>query len=142
MEKQNREMSVRQKDDSDLGVRLTYFALGGAIGALVALLFAPKAGHELRGDIADATRKGIDRTRETASQIGDRAGEYYGQARERAGEIASNVYTQAAQKAGELGDQAREMVRSRTDQISAAIEAGKQAYNEEKQRTAPKEIEQ
>ena len=24
------------------------------------LLFAPKSGHELRGDIADATRKGID----------------------------------------------------------------------------------
>ena len=46
-----------------------------SIGAVLALLFAPKSGQELRGDIAVATRKGIDRTRETASQVGARAGE-------------------------------------------------------------------
>ena len=42
---------------------------------LLALLFAPKSGEELRNDIADATRKGIDKSREAAQQIGTKANE-------------------------------------------------------------------
>lgn len=107
-------------EEADLSVRLTYFAIGGAVGALVALLFAPKSGHELRGDIADVTRKGAVRTRDAAQQIGTKAGEYYEVTRE---------------KAGELAETAREAAASRGEQLSAAIEAGKQAYSEEKRRT-------
>jgi gas vesicle protein len=94
---------------SDVSTRLTYLLIGGGIGAIIALLFAPKSGTELRGDIADVTRKGIDKSREGARYIGDRAGEYYGAA--------------------------REGVSRKTGQFSAAVEAGKQAYNEEKRRT-------
>jgi gas vesicle protein len=119
--------------ESDVATRLTYFALGGAIGALVALLFAPKSGQELRSDIADATRKGVDRTRETANQISARAGEYYQTVRERASELAAT----ASQKAGELADNAREAVAGKKDQLNAAISAGKQAYREERERLAP-----
>jgi len=42
-----------------------YLLIGGAMGALLALMFAPKPGRHLRADIADATRKGIDRSRES-----------------------------------------------------------------------------
>ena len=63
--------------DESISNKLTFLLIGGGIGAVLALLFAPKSGHELRGDIADATRKGIDRSREAAQQLGDRAGEYY-----------------------------------------------------------------
>jgi gas vesicle protein len=97
----------------------------------VALLFAPKSGQELRGDIADATRKGIDRTRETASQLGTKAGEYYEATRDR----ASELYAVAADKAGEAASAAREAASRRGGQLSAAIEAGKQAYAEEKRKT-------
>ena len=57
-----------ENDDrgSDVSTRLTYLLIGGGIGAIIALLFAPKPGSELRGDIADVTRKGIDKTREGA----------------------------------------------------------------------------
>ena len=67
----------RRESGDNISTRLTYLLIGGGIGAVIALLFAPKSGHELRGDIADATRKGIDRSREAAQQLGDRAGEYY-----------------------------------------------------------------
>lgn len=131
----NRDDYVRViEKESDVATRLTYFALGGAIGALVALLFAPKSGHELRGDIADVTRKGVDRTRETATQLGTKASEYYDTTRDRATELASTAYVTATQKANELADSAREVVTRKGDQVSAAIEAGKQAYHEEKQR--------
>ena len=106
--------------DNDVGARLTYFAIGATIGAVVALLFAPKSGRELRQDVADATRKGVDRARETGSQLTARAGEYYESASQRAGELASGV---------------REAASRRGERFSAAVEAGRQAYRDEKRRT-------
>ncbi len=64
-------------DSDNISTRLTYLLIGGGIGAILALLFAPKSGQELRNDIADATRKGIDRSREAALDLQQRAGEYY-----------------------------------------------------------------
>ncbi|MGB8510002.1 MAG: YtxH domain-containing protein, partial [Pyrinomonadaceae bacterium] len=55
----------RSREDADLSTRLTYFVIGGTVGAIMALLFAPKSGRELREDLADATRKGVDGARET-----------------------------------------------------------------------------
>jgi gas vesicle protein len=115
-------MSVQQhrRRESDVGERIAYFAIGATLGAVVALLFAPKSGRELREDLADATRKGVDRARETGTQLSSRAGEYYDAASSRAGELAAG---------------AREAVSRRGEHVSAAIEAGKQAYREEKRRT-------
>ena len=105
---------------SDVSTRLTYLLIGGGIGAIIALLFAPKSGTELRGDIADVTRKGIDKTREGARYVGDKAGDYYGAVRDKAGDWVGGAKDVATQKRG---------------QFSAAIEAGRQAYNEEKRKT-------
>jgi len=118
-------------NDESISTRLTYLLIGGGIGAVLALLFAPKSGHELRSDIADATRKGIDRSREAAHQLGERAGEYYGATRER----ASELYSQAAEKVGEVASSARDTASKKTATVSAAIEAGKKAYQEEKRKT-------
>jgi len=126
----DQQLRVR-REDTDVSTRLAYFVIGGTIGAVVALLFAPKSGRELRGDLADVTRKGVDHTRETASQLGTKAGEYYEVGRER----ASDLYSTAAGKAGELADSAREAAARKGEHLSAAIEAGKQAYVEEKRRT-------
>jgi len=110
----------RRGDDGDSGARIAYFAIGALVGAAAALLFAPKSGRELREDLADATRKGVDRARETGSQLSARAGEYYESASARAGELASGV---------------RDAASRRGERLSAAVEAGKQAYRDEKRRT-------
>lgn len=132
----------RRDSGDSISTRLTYLLIGGGIGAVIALLFAPKSGHELRGDIADATRKGIDRSREAAQQLGERAGEYYQTGRERAGEYyeatrerAAEIYTQAADKVGEVAQTARDAASRQSNTISAAIDAGKKAYQEEKRKT-------
>src|SRR5918912_2294656 len=114
----------RSEAGSDISTRLTYLLIGGGIGAILALLFAPKSGQELRGDIADATRKGIDRSREAAQQLGDRAGEYYEATRGRAAEL----YSQAAERVSEVAQNAREAATRQTGTLSAAIDAGKKAY--------------
>ena len=121
-----------RRDSGDgISTRLTYLLIGGGIGAILALLFAPKSGQELRGDIADATRKGIDRSREAAQQLGDRAGEYYEATRNRAGEL----YSQAAERVSEVAQTAREAAARQTGTVAAAIDAGKKAYQEEKRKT-------
>ena len=129
-------------DNDNISTRLTYLLIGGGIGAVIALLFAPKSGQELRGDIADATRKGIDKSRETAQQLGERAGEYYESTRERAGELysqaatrATDLYSQASEKVGEVAQTAREAAARQTSTVAAAIDAGKKAYQEEKRKT-------
>jgi gas vesicle protein len=129
-------------DNDNISTRLTYLLIGGGIGAVIALLFAPKSGQELRGDLADATRKGIDKSRETAQQLGERAGEYYESTRERAGELynqaasrASEAYSQASEKVGEVANTARATAARQTSTVAAAIDAGKKAYQEEKRKT-------
>jgi gas vesicle protein len=121
----------RRDSGDNISTRLTYLLIGGGIGAILALLFAPKSGQELRGDIADATRKGIDRSREAAQQLGDRAGEYYEATRGRAAEL----YTQAADKVTEVAQTAREAAARQGGTVAAAIDAGKKAYQEEKRKT-------
>ncbi|HEY0384411.1 MAG TPA: YtxH domain-containing protein [Pyrinomonadaceae bacterium] len=120
----------RGDSTADVATRLTFLLIGGGIGAVLALLFAPKSGQELRDDIADVTRKGLDRTRETATQLGARAGEYYEATKER----ASDIYSSATDRAGEVAGTAREAVARKGGQLSAAIEAGKQAYADEKRK--------
>ena len=118
-------------DSDNISTRLTYLLIGGGIGAILALLFAPKSGQELRGDIAEATRKGIDKSRETAQELGQRAGEYYETTRDRAGEL----YATATSKVGEVAQTAREAAVRQTSTVAAAIDAGKKAYQEEKRKT-------
>lgn len=134
-------MGDRERD-SDISTKLTYLLIGGGIGAVIALLFAPKSGQELREDIADVTRKGIDRTRDAALYARDRAGEYYEVGRTRAGEFyetgrerASELYSTATERANELADAARAAATRQTGPLTAAIDAGKQAYKEEKRRS-------
>ena len=142
------------RDNSDnISTRLTYFLVGAGIGAVLALLFAPKSGEELRNDIADATRKGIDKSKEAAAQLGTKANEVYDStrakatelydtARETAGEYyeatrerAADIYDTATSKAGEVVAKTRDVAARQAGSIQAAVEAGKQAYVEEKRKT-------
>jgi Gas vesicle protein len=92
-----------EREGTSASTKLTYLLIGGGIGAVIALLFAPKSGVELREDIADATRKGIEKGKETAAQLQEKAGDYYEVGRERAGEL----YQTAQEKAGEYAEKAK-----------------------------------
>lgn len=121
----------RRDEESGAMTKLTYLIIGGGIGAILALLFAPKSGQELREDIADVTRKGLEKGREAAGQIGDYAGEYYEVARDKTGEL----YNTAQEKAGEIAGRAKEVATRTANPFTAAIDAGKKAYYDEKHRT-------
>jgi gas vesicle protein len=125
-----------EREDSGAATKLTYLLIGGGIGAVIALLFAPKSGEALRGDIADATRKGIDKSKEAAAHLQERAGEYYEVTRDR----ASDLYDTAADKAGEFADKAKTVAANAANPFTVAIEAGKDAYTAEKRKNESKAI--
>jgi gas vesicle protein len=73
--------SAKQNNKADflptptLSNGLPYFLIGGGIGAVIALLFAPKSGAALRADISDITRKGYNDTVELANHLKDQSAE-------------------------------------------------------------------
>jgi len=98
----------QQDSGFSAGTVLLSFFIGGIIGAGVALLTAPKTGEE--------TRKLI---RDFADEARDKAEDYIGQAKEKA-----NSYV----------EKGKELIDKEKNIISKAVEAGKDAYEKEKQR--------
>lgn len=96
-------------DGSDKGSKFLYFVIGGGVGAIVALLFAPRSGKETRELIAQKAVEGK--------------------------EYLSTTARNAQEKATDVIDQTKETLSQKKSQISAAIEAGKQAYRDEKAKT-------
>lgn len=116
-------------DNGNSGDKLVYFLIGAGIGAVTALLFAPKAGSELRSEIADATKKGLDYARDTGRDVGERASELYQTGVERASDIGSR----GKEAVTDLTDRGKDLIHRQKAQFAAAIEAGKQGYREAKQ---------
>jgi len=57
---------MSDKCEISAGAVLVSFVAGAAMGAGLALLYAPKSGRELREDIADLTDDAVDRIKEYA----------------------------------------------------------------------------
>ena len=121
---------MAENDESSAAEKLTFLLIGAGIGATLALLFAPKSGRELRGEIADYTKRGIDVAGESARAIGARATDVYGTASEK----VAGVYGTAREKVAQGAEVITDVAARQKEQIQAAIEAGKQAYREEKRK--------
>jgi len=89
------------------------FLLGGLTGAALAILFAPRSGRETRDMLGEKFREGAERTREVRDKVVDRGREVLDQA-------------------SDYVEKQREGITSRKERLTTAIEAGRQAYREEK----------
>ncbi|TCZ74240.1 YtxH domain-containing protein [Paenibacillus albiflavus] len=65
--------------------------VGGVIGAVTALLFAPKPGRELRADIAEGYHTVSEKTQEIAKSIGSHTSEFISRAKEAAAQAVGNA---------------------------------------------------
>ena len=93
-------------DGSDRFSKLSFFLVGGGIGAVIALLFAPRSGRETREIIAQRASESRERVLSTSRNVGEKVSTYI--------------------------ERGKEVVNTQKEQMAAAIEAGKQAYREEK----------
>ena len=106
-------MDGEKQGNGGLVVLLAFF-LGGVIGSLVGLLFAPMAGRETRERIRDASTDVKDRTLTTA---------------QRAREATTETVT-------DLVDRGKARVDDATENVRAVVEAGKTAFVEKKSELA------
>lgn len=86
--------------------KLAFFLAGVGIGAILALLFAPKSGKETRDYITHKAEEGKEYMTAKGKEL--------------------------RQQAEGMVDKGKDLVAKQKEQLSAALEAGKQAYQEEK----------
>jgi gas vesicle protein len=125
--------------EDNSGDKFVYFLIGAGMGAIAALLFAPKAGSELRAEIADVTKRTADQARDQARQVGERASEYYQASAEYATDLAERskeAISDAAERSREaisdVTERGKDLINRQKASVAAAIEAGKQGYREAK----------
>ena len=90
----------------NVGSKVSYFLVGLGVGALIGILFAPRAGEETRELLARKAEEGKEYAQRKARELRERAEDLL----ERGKEVASR----------------------QKDSIAAAVEAGREAYQREK----------
>ncbi len=91
------------------------FLLGGLTGAALAILYAPRSGRETRELLGEKLKEGADRGREFRERVTTKSREL-------------------VDEATEFVSKGKETAERRRDRLAAAIEAGRQAYREEKEK--------
>ncbi|MGE0454705.1 MAG: YtxH domain-containing protein [Vicinamibacteria bacterium] len=91
------------------------FLLGGLAGAALAILFAPRSGKETRDMLGEKVREGAERGREFREKAVSRGREML-------------------DDAGDYLEKHKETLEKRRDRLAAAVEAGRQAYRDEKEK--------
>jgi len=103
-------------DDRGASGVILSFVLGALSGAALAILFAPRSGRETRELIGGKLRDTAERGR-------------------RLGEQALEKGRSIADDASGYVDRQREALDRRRERLAAAVEAGRQAYQEEKEKS-------
>ena len=99
-------------DRNDAAGYLGWFFLGGMIGAVAALLVAPKTGRETREILTERGNEVAKRAQEMATEAQGRAGEWF--------------------------DKSRELFEEQTQRLMTAFEAGKDAMRDEIRKPPPR----
>ena len=92
-----------------LGQNLAFFAIGAGIGATLGLLFAPKAGREVREDVADLAARGYEKSKQTANEVKQRVTELYESTGETGKEVINVVSAGALEIKKEVSSDARKI---------------------------------
>jgi len=100
------------------GAFLMGLLAGTVLGAGLGMLFAPKAGSELRNQLSDQAGKLRATATDTYQQASEKVGQTYQQASEKVGQ----TYQQATDKVGQTVQQA-------SDKVNQAVDRGKDAYD-------------
>lgn len=98
----------RNDNGVDASTVMVSFLAGAALGAGLALLYAPKSGHEMREQIGDLTDDAVDKIKEYARE--------------------------AQEKIKATLEDGKETLKEKKSILSSAIEAGREAIHKEKEK--------
>lgn len=109
----------------------SWFLAGLGIGALIGVLYAPKAGKETREGLMTSAREGTEylkqRGREAVDQVGDLVDRSKTQVSEYV-DRGKEVMERGRAQWDEFVNQGKQFVSEQSGKVTAAVEAGKQAY--------------
>jgi gas vesicle protein len=125
---------------------LVAFLAGGAIGAIIALLYAPKSGKEFRQDIKSKADDYLDEADKYLSEAKDRARTLINEGKKKSEKLindarvksdellqdAEKIFNDAKSKTATLVNEGKQVLGSETDRIKTAFKAGVDAYKETK----------
>jgi gas vesicle protein len=93
---------------SGFGDFVTGLVIGGMIGYLSALMFAPRAGEETRQMLAERSREVRDRAKDTVQTAVDKTGKIVSESRERIGSSMDSAVNRTREKGEGLVQDIRE----------------------------------
>jgi gas vesicle protein len=94
----------------NVGSKVSFFLVGLGIGALLGILFAPKSGEETRDYLSSRADEGRDYAQKKARELRERA--------------------------EDLIERSKEIMARQKESLSAAVDAGKDAYTREKSKAS------
>jgi gas vesicle protein len=112
--------------------------IGGLIGAVLGILYAPKSGKETREDIARKTEDLMARAREEYELALEKSKKAYEAAVKRLKEAeisAKEKVEEVESKVEELAERGKETLLEGKGRLKRAIDAGVEAFKEEKDKT-------
>ena len=123
------------KDEHHSGIAMLSFLTGTVIGAAVTLLVSPKTGKEIRELLADYSEDIKKRTSDFSQDF-----DFKGQTESliTQGKDLIERGRELITKGSEMVGQGKEFVEDKKNTLSAAIEAGKEAMEKEKEVVAEK----
>ena len=120
-------MADQENGTSGLG----WFLAGLGFGALIGVLYAPKAGSETREDIVNTALDAKEKAAAYAQQGIDKANDLVAQGKQQASayvDKGKDLYEQGKGQWAEYVDKGKGLVQEHQEKVAAAIEAGKEAY--------------
>jgi gas vesicle protein len=125
-----KEIFVMAEDSKSYG--LAWFLAGLGVGALVGILYAPKAGRETREDIASGAREGTEYLRARGRQAAESVGAIVDKGKEQVTdyvERGKDVVDRGRAQWEEFVERGKNLVTEQSGRVSSAIDAGRQAYH-------------
>lgn len=122
-------MAENENETSGFG----WFLAGLGLGALIGVLYAPKAGKETREDIVNGAMEAKDKASELVEQGRQKANEYVEQGRQVANEYVEQgkqYVEQGRQKAAELVEEGRRQARGSMDKGREYYERGRSQWTQ------------
>jgi gas vesicle protein len=130
-------MSNQDESETTKGLLLGLLA-GGVIGAVVALLYAPKPGKELRADIKSRAGEFMDDAEDYVNMARSKAVDIINEGKKR----SEHLITEAKKRAETLLTDAEKILNDARDRaaveetkVKSAVRAGAEAYRGEKNRS-------
>ena len=111
----------------------SWFLAGLGIGALVGVLYAPKAGKETREDLAIGAREGKEYLRQRSQEAADQMSQFVDRSKVQVNEYVGRgrEYVDRGKEQWEdFINQGRQIVNEQKEKVVAAVDAGREAYRQ------------